>query len=359
VVRLRETTTLLTVDGTLLHRDRLSLRPSAGLSATLDLVLPPAATLWSAKVDDLPVRPLTREGGTISIPLGFETGKDSVVEIVAVMKKAIPEGRSDLSMILAQVNALVQEHRWRLLLPDGHVYRFLAGDLRPAFLPGVSRAGYVSDVELQKIPTARDPWAVLQTTPGAATDRINVGGKESGQQQSMYVGPGGGSNLRGMAVDGDGNPLPGVTLTLVSERSAPIIGVTDAKGTFTFVSLPAGRYGIRAELEGFSSIEYELHLVAGQTTSIEVRMSAAVEDVITVSGAVPRLDLRKRRAGPKAPDFYDFDAFEEEAANLKQGLVGGVKPLNVAIPETGKLLLLTAVLPPGQVGVELEVKAKR
>jgi signal transduction histidine kinase len=38
--------------------------------------------------------------------------------------------------------------------------------------------------ELEKIPTARDPWAVLQTTPGVLTDRINVGGNESGQQSA-------------------------------------------------------------------------------------------------------------------------------------------------------------------------------
>lgn len=38
--------------------------------------------------------------------------------------------------------------------------------------------------ELEKIPTARDPWAVLQQTPGVLTDRINVGGNESGQQSA-------------------------------------------------------------------------------------------------------------------------------------------------------------------------------
>jgi hypothetical protein len=37
----------------------------------------------------------------------------------------------------------------------------------------------------------------------------------------------------------------------------------------------------------------------------------------------------------------------------------GIKPLPIAIPETGKLLLLTGVLPPERVGVELEVKGKR
>lgn len=38
--------------------------------------------------------------------------------------------------------------------------------------------------ELEKIPTARDPWALLQTTPGVLTDRINVGGNETGSKSA-------------------------------------------------------------------------------------------------------------------------------------------------------------------------------
>ncbi len=41
-----------------------------------------------------------------------------------------------------------------------------------------------SQAELEKIPTARDPLAVLQSTPSVLTDRINVGGNESGQQSA-------------------------------------------------------------------------------------------------------------------------------------------------------------------------------
>jgi signal transduction histidine kinase len=41
-----------------------------------------------------------------------------------------------------------------------------------------------SQTELEKIPTARDPAAVLQSTPSVLTDRINVGGNESGQQSA-------------------------------------------------------------------------------------------------------------------------------------------------------------------------------
>lgn len=38
--------------------------------------------------------------------------------------------------------------------------------------------------EPAKIPTARDPWEILRTTPGVLTDRINVGGNESGRQSA-------------------------------------------------------------------------------------------------------------------------------------------------------------------------------
>jgi hypothetical protein len=47
----------------------------------------------------------------------------------------------------------------------------------------------VSYEELQQIPSARDPWVVLQTIPGVVVDRVNVGGAESGQQ-SNYIAKG-------------------------------------------------------------------------------------------------------------------------------------------------------------------------
>jgi len=38
--------------------------------------------------------------------------------------------------------------------------------------------------ELEKVPSSRDPWVVLQTVPGIVVDRVNVGGSESGQQSN-------------------------------------------------------------------------------------------------------------------------------------------------------------------------------
>ena len=65
----------------------------------------------------------------------------------------------------------------------------------------VATGATVSQTELEKVPTARDPWAVLQKTPGVMTDRINVGGNESGQQ-SGYVGPGRSGDQAVWSIDG-------------------------------------------------------------------------------------------------------------------------------------------------------------
>ncbi|MFW6140317.1 MAG: TonB-dependent receptor [Acidobacteriota bacterium] len=54
---------------------------------------------------------------------------------------------------------------------------------------------------LQKIPTARDPWVILQQTPGMVMDRENIGGSESGQQSDGYV-HGSLGNQTGYYIDG-------------------------------------------------------------------------------------------------------------------------------------------------------------
>jgi hypothetical protein len=57
----------------------------------------------------------------------------------------------------------------------------------------------VSVEELQNIPSARDPWVVLQTVPGIIVDRVNVGGAESGQQSNYQAkGASGGENTWNM-----------------------------------------------------------------------------------------------------------------------------------------------------------------
>ena len=59
----------------------------------------------------------------------------------------------------------------------------------------------VSLEELQNIPSARDPWVVMQTVPTIYVDRVNVGGSESGQQ-SNYLGKGSGLTDNTWSIDG-------------------------------------------------------------------------------------------------------------------------------------------------------------
>ena len=58
---------------------------------------------------------------------------------------------------------------------------------------------------LQELPTARDPWVILELAPGVAMDRENVGGNESGQQSNFVS--------RGVGRSGTNWNMDGVNVT--------------------------------------------------------------------------------------------------------------------------------------------------
>ena len=45
----------------------------------------------------------------------------------------------------------------------------------------------VTKVELEQLPTGRDPWVIMGMAPGVLLDRVNVGGSESGQQDVVVA----------------------------------------------------------------------------------------------------------------------------------------------------------------------------
>ena len=68
--------------------------------------------------------------------------------------------------------------------------------------------------QLQKLPSSRDPWVVLQTVPGVVVDRVNVGGAESGQQSKVLA--------KGAAVTENTWNLDGIPVTdLAATGSSP------------------------------------------------------------------------------------------------------------------------------------------
>jgi len=104
-------------------------------------------------------------------------------------------------------------------------------------------------------------------------------------------------NLYGTVTDDQGAALPGVTVT-VTGGGAPQVQVTNAQGQFRFLGLGPSQYDLKAELEGFSTIDYpNIVINVGRNTNIEVKLSAAVEDIITVTAESPLLDERRISTG--------------------------------------------------------------
>jgi hypothetical protein len=97
----------------------------------------------------------------------------------------------------------------------------------------------VSLAEMQGIPTARDPWVVMQSVPGIVMDRVNVGGSESGQQ-SGFMGKGSSSGQATWNVDG-------MPITDMSSLSSPFYYDFDM---FTELNIVTGGADVKSATGG-------------------------------------------------------------------------------------------------------------
>ena len=314
--RQRTTTTLLTVDGTLLHRDELYIKP---VGSVLEWTLPEGAVLWSAEVGGQAVRPIERDGKLL-LPLSLADPDGDTVELVTVLERAVPAGRSSLSMALPELTLPVLEHRWQVLLPWENQYRLRSATLSP--VPSSQR--------------------LLPAT----------------------IKEGRGPSLFGTVVDEDGEGLPGVTVTVESEGRRQAT-VADASGAYKFFDLDTGRrrrsWTLTAELEGFSSVSAVIEVQRGHVAQYDVEMAvASVAEEIVVTAEVPTYDEAEWRDQlAKNESRVVLDAYRSNVAGLEQGLVGGVRPVPVSIPTEGKVLNLIGVLPSGPVTLQLDVKGGR
>jgi hypothetical protein len=101
----------------------------------------------------------------------------------------------------------------------------------------------------------------------------------------------------GTVTDNQGAALPGVRIELTG-IGAPRTQFTDAQGNFRFPNLDPGSYALTASLEGFSTVEYpSVSVRVGRSTTLEIQLSAAVEETITVTSESPLLDERKISQG--------------------------------------------------------------
>jgi hypothetical protein len=77
--------------------------------------------------------------------------------------------------------------------------------------------------------------------------------------------------VTGVAVDGSGHGLPGITVTIQTPAGKAIdTVVTSADGSYVFPSVPAGQYQVLTLLQGFSTPSpLSASVLAGQSTQLK------------------------------------------------------------------------------------------
>ncbi len=150
-----------------------------------------AVTLTGDKI--APMTTVTSAEGNfrfLSLPPGTYTIKAELQGFKTVVRKGIRVVvGSDVSIVLKmQEGAIKEEITVTAAAP--------VVDTRKATV-----AANVTRETLQELPTARDPWVILQLAPGVMVDRVNVGGSESGQQ-STFAGRGAGQRTAQWSIDG-------------------------------------------------------------------------------------------------------------------------------------------------------------
>src|SRR3954451_12871360 len=101
--------------------------------------------------------------------------------------------------------------------------------------------------------------------------------------------------IEAVALDQAKAPLPGVTVTARRpETGFEAVDVTDSAGVARFKALTPGNYQVSFALEGFAPVrEQHLTLLVGQTAKLAVTLQQSASETITVSAAVPVVDVHK------------------------------------------------------------------
>lgn len=80
-------------------------------------------------------------------------------------------------------------------------------------------------------------------------------------------------SLYGTVTNQSGSSLPGATIMLTGAFGPPEIQVSNAQGSFKFLSLTPGSYSVEAQLEGFqTSTEPNIPIEEGENKNIDLTL---------------------------------------------------------------------------------------
>jgi Carboxypeptidase regulatory-like domain/TonB-dependent Receptor Plug Domain len=105
-------------------------------------------------------------------------------------------------------------------------------------------------------------------------------------------------SITGTVVDAQGAAVPGVTITINSERETKTY-VTDANGHYFAPYLVPGTYSVRAELPGFTSVEERgIEVRLGMRLEVPFTLKlAGINEAVTVVSEAPVVDTTSTTTG--------------------------------------------------------------
>ena len=104
--------------------------------------------------------------------------------------------------------------------------------------------------------------------------------------------------ITGQVTDSQGLAIPGVTVTIIGPQGSKA-ATTDGDGRFTLPFLTPGTYGVRAELEGFKTVDQKNIVVSlGQTADVPLRMEiGGITETVQVSAVPDIINTRSTTTG--------------------------------------------------------------
>jgi hypothetical protein len=298
-------TTLVTTEGRMLTEVQLTLRNRA--QPFMKVTLPPGATMLSAEVAGAPAKPVTASDGT-RVPLlraGFRPDGAYVVSFVYLQAGAAFEKRGEARMALPSLDVPISVLEWELFLPDRFSAKASGGNVIPAHLLGMSEETVLFD--------ARSSGHAVESVP------------------SRTIGTG---QIVGRLTDSTGAVIPGASVTVRGAGGREQTIASDANGWYSLRQVPSGTVALRAELEGFRSIEHVFEFDQ-RPRQVDFRLEvAALTETVTVQSQSAKARDAVARAAEGAQAQGQTQAPSQNVMNL-QRRVSGVLPVRIDVPRTG------------------------
>ena len=102
--------------------------------------------------------------------------------------------------------------------------------------------------------------------------------------------------VSGKVTDVQGQPLPGVAVTIEGSRGTDAT-VTDDAGYYRFALLVPGSYVVKAMLEGFKETHGNAQVSAGGKVEVDLKLALGTAESITVTSEAPMVDKFNVTAG--------------------------------------------------------------